>query len=116
MAGGCIVFVSCSRSTDKTLYTNLSYQCSSAAIALCWLVHDKQMSLEDAQQHLSTRRRVRTRLHQQPNVNLFYSALQHKLLTQSTQEETRMSSDGSSSESGSLSPRARKYQEIPYSP
>jgi len=47
----------------------------SAAVALCWLIFDKKMTPKDAQEWLSQRRNVRTKLWKQSNINQFYLQL-----------------------------------------
>lgn len=48
----------------------------SAAIAFCWLLYARNMTLLEAQTYLSEKRRVRKTLYQQPVIVAFYDRLQ----------------------------------------
>jgi len=62
----------------------------SAAIAFCWLLHNRKMSLAQAQQHLLSRRIVRSKLFEQPNMKLFYQEIQIKVTKENGVEETEI--------------------------
>lgn len=47
-----------------------------AAIAFCWLLAARKMTLEEAQQYLSSKRKVRKSLFKQTNIVTFYNRLQ----------------------------------------
>lgn len=67
----------------------------SAAVVLCWLVHNHRMSLEDAQRFLLGKRRVRKSLFAQPNIVSFYQAAQNR------KEHKKGKADSSSNNSNS---------------
>lgn len=48
----------------------------SAAIAFCWLLYARKMTLAEAQEYLSEKRSVRKTLYSQPNIVAFYNKLQ----------------------------------------
>lgn len=49
-----------------------------AAIAFCWLLAARKMTLEEAQEYLSSKRKVRKSLFKQPNIVAFYDKLQQQ--------------------------------------
>lgn len=60
----------------------------SAAVALCWLVANRNMTPEEAQEYLNEKRHVRKRLYLQPNVRAFCN----KLATKSAKDNEEQSS------------------------
>lgn len=48
----------------------------SAAIAFCWLLYARNMTLLEAQTYISEKRSVRKTLYKQPNIVAFYAKLQ----------------------------------------
>lgn len=48
----------------------------SAAIAFCWLLYARKMTLLEAQEYISEKRSVRKTLYTQPNIVAFYNKLQ----------------------------------------
>lgn len=48
----------------------------SAAIAFCWLLYARKMTLLEAQEYINEKRSVRKTLYSQPNIVAFYNKLQ----------------------------------------